>query len=120
MQPHLQGMEEVTTNDYDNTEKLLNAHISTWCTIMKGDDRTTNNFQLTNDMIPLICGLIKYHKIVQDVKKGPPTKPVCGAVIASNYRISHFLSLILRPLIKESIDVCESTGECNQQQSLYR
>ena len=125
MQPHLQGMKEVTQIDYDNTEKLLNAHMSAWCTIMKGDDRTTNNFQSTNNMTPPVYGLRKDHKDFEDVNKDPPTRPVCGAVVASNYRISHFLSMIFRPLIKESVDVCESTEdllsrirECNQQQNL--
>ena len=99
--------------------------MSAWCLIMKGDDRMTNNFQSTNNMIPPIYGLRKDHKMFEDASKGPPTRPVCGAVIASNYRISHFLSMILRPLIKESVDVCESTEdllsrirECNQQQNL--
>ena len=125
MRPHLQGMKEVTQIDYDNTENLLNAHMSAWCTIMKGDDRTTNNFQSTNNMIPPVYGLRKDHKDFEDINKGPPTRPACGAVVASNYRISHFLSMIFRPLIKESVDVCESTEdllsrirECNQQQNL--
>ena len=70
MQPHLQGMKEVTQIDYDNTEKLLNAHVSAWCTIMKGDDRTTNNFQSTNNMIPPVYGLRKDHKDFEDINKG--------------------------------------------------
>ena len=125
MRPHLQDAEEVNQVDYDNTEKLLNAHMSAWCLIMKGDDRITNNFQSINNMIPPIYGLRKDHKVFDDAIKGPPMRPVCGAVVASNYRISHFLSMILRPLIKESADVCESTEdllsrirECNQQENL--
>ena len=70
MQPHLQGMKEVTQIDYDNTEKLLNAHMSAWCTIMKGDDRTTNIFQSTNNMIPPVYGLRKDHKDFEDINKG--------------------------------------------------
>ena len=125
MRPHLQNAEKVNQVDYDNTEKLLNAHMSAWCMFMKGDDRITNNFHSTNNMVPPIYGLRKDHKVFEDAIKGPPTRPVCGAVIASNYRISHFLSMILRPLIKESADVCESMEdllsrikECNQQENL--
>ena len=57
--------------------------------------------------------------------KGPPTRPVCGAIVSSNYRISHFLSSMLRPLINAAPTVCDSTEdmlyrirECNQQQDL--
>ena len=110
---------------YDNTEKLLIAHMYAWCLTMKGDDGITYNFQSTNNRIPIKYGLRKDHKVFEDAVKGPPTRPVCGAVIASNYGISHFLSMILRPLIKESADVCESTEdlwsrirECTQQENL--
>ena len=78
---------------------------------MIGDDRITNNFHSTNSMIPLIFGLRKDHKVLEDAIKGPPTILICGTMIASNYRISHFLSMILRPLIKESAYVCESTKD---------
>ena len=65
MKPHLQGMKEVTQIDYDNTEILLNAHMSAWCTIMKGDERTTNNFQSTNNTQnnSLICECAKFLSI---------------------------------------------------------
>ena len=78
---------------------------------MKGDDRTTNNFQSTNNMIPPVYGLMKDHNDFEDVNKSPPKGSVCGAVVAGNSRISNFLSMILRQLIKESVDVCESTEE---------
>ena len=52
---------------------------------MKGDDRITNNFHSTNYMIPSSYGLRKDHKIFEGAIKGPPTRPVCGAVIASNW-----------------------------------
>ena len=44
------------------------------------------------------------------MKKGPPTRPVCGAIVASNYRISYFLSIV-KQLRKELEDVCESTED---------
>ena len=101
--------------------------MSAWCMIMKGDDRITNNFHSTNNMVPPIYGLRKDHKVFKDAIKGPLMRPVSGAVIASNYRISYFLSMILRPLIKESADVCDSTEdllsrikECNQQENLHK
>ena len=57
-----------------------------------------------------------------DVIKGPPLRPVCGAIVSSNMRISYFLSSILRPVIALSDDVCDSTDDmlsrverCNEQ-----
>ena len=75
-------------------------------------------------MIPPRYGSRKDHKIIEDAVEGAPTKPVCCTVIVGNYRISCFLSMILSPLIKESLDVYESTEdlvsrirECNQQKT---
>eukprot|EP00794_Sanderia_malayensis_P016493 gene16493-18133_t len=78
-------------------------------------------------MIPPLYGLRKDHKACIDQEKGPPTRPVCGANVSSNYRISHFLSMVIRPFFKESVEVCESTEdllsrikECNKHQDLSR
>ena len=125
MKPHVEGMMEVTQTDYENTERLLNAHMSAWSTILGAKERVANNFQSKNNMIPPLYGLRKDHKKFDDENKGPPTRPVCGAVVASNYRISYFLSMLIRPLIRESPDVCDSTEdllsrvrECNENSDL--
>ena len=75
--------------------------------------------------MPPLYGLRKDHKAHVDADVGPPTRPVCGAVVSSNYRVSHFLSSILRPLIKQAPTVCESTEdmlsriqECNREADL--
>ena len=44
-------------------------------------------------------------------EKGPPQRPVCGAVVGSNYRISHFISSIIRPVIEEAEEPCNSTKD---------
>ena len=90
MRPRLQDAGEVNQVDYDNTEKLLNAHMSEWYLIMKGNDRVANNFQPTNNMIPPMHGLRKDHKVFDDAIKRPQMRPVSGTVVASNCRISHF------------------------------
>ena len=59
-------MEEVIEVGCNTTEKLLNAHISAWCLIMKGGDRITNNFPSTNNMVSALYGLSKDHKIFKD------------------------------------------------------
>ena len=38
-------------------------------------------------------------------------RPVCGAIVACNNCISHFLSMILKPVIKSAQEVCECTED---------
>ena len=122
MQPHIEDMITTDQAEYESVEKELNAHMASWCTILQGDDRVRNAYQATHSEMPPLYGLRKDHKLHADVEVGPPTRPVCGAVVSSNYRVSHFLSSILRPLIKQAPTVCESTEdmlsrikECNEQ-----
>ena len=113
MQPHLEGTLPSTEEEYFKTEKLLNAHMQTWCRIMKVDKRVANNFITENNEIPPLYGLRKDHKEVPvgEEEKGPPQRPVCGAVVASNYRLSHFVSTILQPVIQQSKHPCNSTED---------
>ena len=53
----------------------------------------------------------KDHKTSLDVIKGHPLRPVCGAIISCNYRISHFLSSIIKPFINEAEEPCNSTED---------
>ena len=43
--------------------------------------------------------------------KVPPQRPVCGAVVACNYRMSHFISTILQPVIQQAKYPCNSTED---------
>ncbi|CAI9726558.1 Hypothetical predicted protein [Octopus vulgaris] len=92
-------------------KKILNAHMMMWTIVLGPQKRTANNFQARNNDIPTLYGLRKNHKITTDPVAGPPTKPVCEANIASNHRISYFLSVIIRPIIRMSPDVCDSTED---------
>ena len=58
-------------------------------------------------------GLRKDHKAVPagEEEKGPPQRPVCGAVVASNYSLSHFISTILQPVIQQEKHPCHSTED---------
>ena len=110
MEPHLSAT-KVAQSDYDKTEKLLNAHMTSWCNILSSDDRVRNNFIAVNNQVPPLYGLRKDHKAYENSCEGPPTRPVCGANVASSKRISHFLSMILRPYIKSAPTTCESTED---------
>ena len=94
---------------YKTTENLLKCHMQSWCIILNARERMTRNFITSNNGIPPLYGLRKDHKVITDVIKGPPSGPVCGAVTSCNFRISYFLSQIIKPLIQEAPECCDST-----------
>ena len=104
-------MEETTEETNDKTERLLNCHMQALCRIFSASDRVSNNFQSSNNDIPPIYGLRKDHKDHDDMFTGPPLRPVCGAVTSCNYRISYFLSQVIKPLIQISPETCDSTED---------
>ena len=71
---------------------------------MKFDKKVAHNFISENNEIPPLHGLRKDLKNVSagEEEKGPPQRPVCGAIVASNYRLSHFISTILQPVIQQA------------------
>ncbi|CAI9719129.1 Hypothetical predicted protein [Octopus vulgaris] len=111
MQPHIANTKVTTVQVHEEREKVLNAHMMMWTIVLGPQKRTAKNFQAWNNDIPALYGLRKDHKGFTDPIAGPPTRPVCGANIASNYRISYFLSMIIRPIIRMSPDVCDSTED---------
>ena len=60
---------------------------------------------------PPLYELRKDHKLYEGEIKGPPSRPVCGAIVSCNYRISYFLSQIIKPLIQNSPECCNSTED---------
>ncbi|CAI9716636.1 Hypothetical predicted protein [Octopus vulgaris] len=114
MQPHIANTKITTVQAHEEREKVLNAHMMMWTIVLGPQKRTENNFQAWNNDIPALYGLRKDHKVITDPIAGPPARPVCGANIASNYRISYFLSMIIRPIIRMSPDVCDSTEDLSR------
>ena len=111
MEPNHQDMTLTTDTEYTNTEQILNAHVTAWGHIFNMKRRTLHNFVATNNIAPPLYGLRKDHKSFTDAVEGPPLRPVCGAVVGCNMRISSLLSSILRPVISLSEDVCDSTED---------
>ena len=96
-----------------------------WCNIIHASERIRRSFHMTNKEIPPQYGLRKDYKTYDNMSKGPPLRPVCGAIISNNYRMSYFLSLILRPYIKLAEEICDSTEDmlsriniCNENTNL--
>ena len=115
MKEHLEGTIPSTEEEYVKTEKLLNAHTMTWSRIMKFNKKVANNFVTENNEIPPLYGLRKDHKTIPagDEEKGPPQRPVCGAVVASNYRL-HITSFIALHI--NNTPTSYSTSETSVQQ----
>ena len=99
-------MTKITCEDYD--KKLLDSHMQSWSKILNFDNWVTKNYQTSNNTIPLLDSLRKDHNIVQE---GTPQRPVCVAIVASNYRISHYISNIIRPIIDMVYEPCNITED---------
>ena len=99
MDDHLKDVQIVTIEVYEEKEKLMNAYMKCWFRALNVKTRLANNYQSTNNEVPRLYGSRKDHKVFDDDIIGPPTRPVCGAVTASNYRMSHFLTQLIKPLI---------------------
>ena len=104
---HITSIRQVNiTTNYGESAKPSDAHINSWCNIMHAKYRVRSFFQATNNAIPPEYGQRKDHKVFNDVIKGPPTRPVCGAVSSCNFRISYYFSNILKPFIALAEEAC--------------
>ena len=117
---HTSKDETISEEKYETMIKELNSHSVMWCNFLKagkytnsnGDQRIKDNM-ISSEMCdpPPLYALRKDHKQYNDKRKGPPTRPVCGATGAYNGRLSHVLSMILKEVKKQDEDICESTDD---------
>ena len=116
-EPHVKGDETITQQDYERLESEMNAHSVIWTRILGAGHGTGHVNRIKNNMITHDCPLAplytlrKDHKTMDDEVKGPPVRPVCGAVSAYNQRLSHEVSKILNEVWKEEGSVCISTED---------
>ena len=61
-------------------------------------DRIRSNLQVENNGIAPMYALRKDHKPCEDEIKGPKTRPVCGGSSAYNRKLSHLISMMIRPI----------------------
>ena len=116
-EPHVKGDETITQQDYERLESEMNAHSVIWARILGAGHGTGHVNRIKNNMITHDCPLAplytlrKDHKAMDDEVKGPPVRPVCGAVSAYNQRLSYVVSKILNEVWKEEGSVCISTED---------
>ena len=117
---------EHTTNDIEissegvkQRENKINLHMRQFNKMFRvgeehgHEDRVIAATLSTNIQPPPLYGLRKDHKNTTDQVKGPPVRPVCGASISPNSRLSHFVSKIINDYSDhESIKTeCRSSEE---------
>jgi hypothetical protein len=114
---HIKDDEVISEQEYKILESKMNAHSVFWTRILQAGkdvgqmERVKNNMLITETPIsPLYC-LRKDHKIITDPEVGPPMRPVCGATVSYNGRLSHLMSMLLRDVWMKEEDVCLSTEE---------
>ena len=74
-------------------------------------DRIRSNLTSHNSAYATLSNLRKDHKPIVDPIKGPPGRPLCGANVAFNHRLSHILSILLIDCIENEETECGNTEE---------
>ena len=118
-QPHIVDSIIITKDEHDRLQQLVNTHSVSWVRILSAGCETSNGVRIKNNMIsndssvaPLYA-LRKDHKDCSDEYRGPPVRPVCGAVVGYNCKLSHVMSVILAEVWKsrENSAICMSTED---------
>ena len=73
--------------------------------------RAKNNLLVEGSELPPVYGLRKDHKKTNDMKKGPPLRPVCSATTAYNSKLAHIVNTYLARIWKNESENCASTEE---------
>ena len=113
--------EKIPQKFYYEIENTINCQMRGWCNIIHASERIRRSFHMTNIEIPR-----KDHKTYDNMSRGPPLRPACGATVANKYRLSYFLSMILRPFVKLAEEICDSTDDmlsrinkCNENTDIH-
>ena len=100
--PHMEGDEVVTADDYEATEKLINAHSVFWLQMLQvakesGDaKRYKTSMRKENSQCSTLYTFRKDHKPCEDMFNGPPVRPLCDVSDSYGHKLSYFISRILK------------------------
>ena len=87
--------------EHDRLQQLINAHSVSWIRILDAGGETNSEMRIKNNMsnsdsqVAPLYTLRKDHKEYNDEYSGSPVRPVCGAVVGYNCKLSHMISVIL-------------------------
>ena len=115
--PHVEGDEVVTIKEYEDAEKLINAHSAFWMKMLQvakdsGDARRyKSSMKKEHTKPPTLYTFRKDHKTLEDPEKGPPVRPLCDVSDSYGHKLSHFISRILKEISDEAPTTCDSTED---------
>ena len=123
--PHIEKDEIVTKKDYEDIEKLINAHSIFWMRMLKvgedtGDQERYKQSMKTEDSKRSTLYMFrKDHKHCKDSEKGPQVRPLCDVSDSYGHKLSYFISNILKEVTDREKTVCNSTEDMlkNNQQA---
>ena len=110
--PHIEKDELITVKEYKETEDLINAHAVFWLKMLQvaknsGDEqRYKMSMVQENTQYATLYTYRKDHKPYDDMKKGPPVRPLCDVSDSYGHRLSYFISRILREISDNEPTVC--------------
>ena len=116
--PHYEKDIDITEEIHERAQKEANGHSVMWSRMLRagegtknGKNRVKTNLLVENNDLASQYTLRKDHKESTDANKGPPVRPVCGATNAYNNKLSHLLSMIIKPMNKLNSSSCRSSEE---------
>ena len=116
----LSSMEEVATS-----EGILYSHSTAICKIFgygrgageSEPDRIIESLKPVMSGVPALVGSRKDHKVGWDPTIGPPTRPICNAMLGPNSGLGNLTSRALRP-IKAALNKQANTTVCSTEELL--
>ena len=76
--------------------------------------RVKGNMKPKDNLVPVLHGTSKDHKIGKDELMGPEVRPIMGSIVGPNLGLSNFLGQEIIRRVTEEVDsdnVCKSTEE---------
>ena len=115
--PHIEKDMIVTQKEYEDVEKLINAHSLFWMRMLRvgeetGDqERYKRSMKTENSKSSTLYMFRKDHKQCEDDNKGPPVRPLCDVSDSYGHKLSYFASNILKEVTDKEPTVCDSTED---------
>ena len=117
---HTRNDEQIEIERVKQIETRINQHMKQFNKMFQvgkqheHEKRVEMATHSTNTAAPPLYGLRKDHKTTDDIVKGPPVRPVCGANQAPNSRLSNFISRV----VNDFADAADIDTECKSSEEM--
>ena len=115
--PHIENDVVVTKKEYEDVEKLVNAHSVFWTRMLRAGEKTGDqerykrSMKTENSKTSTLYVFRKDHKPCDDNEKGPPVRPLCDVSDSYGHKLSYLISNILKEVTDKEQTVCDSTED---------